>query len=424
MESSHAGPERLWQQLSQKFYWRRMKTDVLAYAKSCDTCQKTKFSNFNKYSYLIPNPIPCRPYPSISMDFIVNLPWSGEFNAIFVVVDRLTKHASFIPTTTGLTAEEFGTLYVRHIGCRYGLPESIVTDRDPRWTSDFWKGVAKYLKMRMSLSSSHHPQHDGRTEIVGKQLVTMLRAYVGDDLDDWAIWLHILEFAYNNAVHSSTGTTPFFLLYGFHPRTPLDFLKPSTSDGKSYSLSPEAVTFLETLAMHRDSARRSIAAAQDKQATQYNRNRRAVPEFRKGSQVLVNPHSLEWIDLKGTGAKLKQRWIGPFEVIQKINPKVYRLRMSDQYPGLPVFNIEHLKPYNASEDKWGNRTVMKESSHPKPASEEYVVEAIIGHRRKKRGLEWLIRWEGYGPQFDTWEPTSCLKNAPIVLSEYKRANGL
>ena len=117
MESSHAGPERLWQQLSQKFYWRRMKTDVLAYANSCDTCQKTKFSNFNKYGYLIPNPIPSQPYQSISMDFIVNLLWSGDFNAIFVVVDRLTKHATFIPTTTGLTAEEFGELFVRHIGC-------------------------------------------------------------------------------------------------------------------------------------------------------------------------------------------------------------------------------------------------------------------------------------------------------------------
>ena len=158
MESSHAGPERLWQQLSQKFYWKHMKTDVLAFAKSCDTCQKTKFSNFNKYGYLIPNPIPCRPYQSISMDFIVNLPWSGDFNAIFVVVDRLTKHASFIPTTTGVTVEEFGELYVRHVGCKFGLPESIVTDRDPRWTSDFWKGVAKYLKTRMSLSSSHHPR--------------------------------------------------------------------------------------------------------------------------------------------------------------------------------------------------------------------------------------------------------------------------
>ena len=424
MESSHAGPERLWQQLSQKFYWKRMKADIITFSSSCDICQKTKFSNFNKFGYLIPNPIPSRPYQSVSMDFIVNLPWSNQFNAIFVVVDRLTKHASFIPTTTGLTAVEFGELYVKHIGCRFGLPESIITDRDPRWTSDFWKGVAKYIRTKMSLSSSHHPQHDGQTEVVNKQLATMLRAYVDDDLSDWALWLHVLEFAYNNAVHSSTGTTPFFLLYGFNPRTPLDFLKLSNADAKSYSLTPSAVNFLETLAMHRDSARKAIATAQDRQAMQYNKNRREVPEFTEGSQVLVNPHSLEWVDAKGTGTKLKQRWIGLFEVIQKINPKVYRLRMSDQYPGLPVFNIEHLKPYRVSDPEWGDRSTMKESRRLKTPSEEYSVEAIVGHRRKKRGMEWLIRWEGYGPQFDSWEPTSYLKNAPVVLSEYKRAHGL
>ena len=424
MESSHAGPERLWQQLSQKFYWKRMKADVLAFSNCCDICQKTKFSNFNKFGLLIPNPIPSRPYQSISMDFIVNLPWSSQYNAIYVVVDRLTKHASFIPTTTGLTAVEFGELYVKHIGCRFGLPESIITDRDPRWTSDFWRGVARYLRTKMSLSSSHHPQHDGQTEVVNKQLATMLRAYVSDDLSDWALWLHVLEFAYNNAVHSSTGTTPLFLLYGFHPRTPLDFLKPSNVDTTTYSLSPNAVSFLETLAMHRDSARRAIAAAQDRQATQYNKNRKDAPEFEEGSLVLVNPHSLEWVDAKGTGTKLKQRWIGPFEVLQKINPKVYRLRMSDRYPGLPVFNIEHLKAYHASDPDWGERTSMKESGRLKAPSEEYSVEAVVGHRRKRRGMEWLVRWEGYGPQFDTWEPTSYLKNAPVVLNEYKQIHGL
>ena len=86
LESVHAGPERLWQSLSQKFYWKRMKANVLEYCRSCDACQKTKFGNFNKFGFLIPNPIPTRPYQSISMDFIVNLPWSNNFNAIFAVL--------------------------------------------------------------------------------------------------------------------------------------------------------------------------------------------------------------------------------------------------------------------------------------------------------------------------------------------------
>jgi hypothetical protein len=97
LESAHAGPERLWQSLSTRFYWKRMKVDIEKFCKTCDVCQKSKFSNFNKFGLLIPNPIPSRPYQSISMDFIVNLPWSEGYNAIFVVVDRLSKHASFIP---------------------------------------------------------------------------------------------------------------------------------------------------------------------------------------------------------------------------------------------------------------------------------------------------------------------------------------
>lgn len=89
-----------------------------------------------------------------------------------------------------------------------------------------------------------------------------------------------------------------------------------------------------------------------------------------------------------------------------------------------MFNIEHLKPYHVSDKNWGERTIMKESRRMKAPSEEYSVKAIVGHRRTKRGMEWLVRWDGYGPQFDTWEPTSYLKNAPVVLNDYRRAHGL
>ena len=208
-ETAHMGAEKLWHRLSPRFYWKRMKADVVRFCETCDICQKIKTSNFNRYGFLIPNPIPSKPYASISMDFIVNLPMSGEYNTIFVVVDRLTKHASFIPTSTGINARDFARLFAKHIICRYGIPESIISDRDPRWTSDFWKGIAQEIKTRMLLSSSHHPQHDGQTEILNRMLETMLRAYVNDDRNDWAEWLHLLEFAYNSAVHSSTGTTPF-----------------------------------------------------------------------------------------------------------------------------------------------------------------------------------------------------------------------
>jgi hypothetical protein len=160
---------------------------------------------------------------------------------------------------------------------------------------------------------------------------------------------------------------------------------------------------------------------------QYNKGRKEAPDLKIGSRVLVNPHSLEWKEAKGEGKKLVQRWIGPFEVVQKINPKVYRLRMNDRYPGTPVFNIEHLKPYQEPPAAFGvDRTTLPEMRNDEEATEEFPVERIIGHRRvgKKKTLEFLLRWEGYGPQFDTWQTARDLKNAHGVLAEYKKKNNL
>jgi hypothetical protein len=284
------------------------------------------------------------------------------------------------------------------------------------------------MKTRMSLSSSHHPQHDGQTEIVNRNLETMLRAYTAGRRDTWAEWLHLLEFTYNSNPHSSTGTSPYFLLYGFQPRAMSDFLGgDSLKDGNAYGTQKgEQSEFLERLQMHRESARLAIAKAQHQQAKQYNRGRRDVPLLSVGSRVLINPHSLEWMESKGEGAKLTQRWIGPFEVIQEINPKVYRLRMSSKYPGLPIFNVDHFKYYKESPKHLSPRSIMLETRLKKPEKQEFVVEKIIAHRFEKKGsvVKYLVRWEGYGPQFDTWEPRQNLRNAPRILAEYQARHGL
>jgi hypothetical protein len=231
---------------------------------------------------------------------------SGGFNAVLVVVNWLIKHAQFIPTTTGLTAEGFGRLFVKNVTCRFGLPDNIVTDRDPRWTSDFWKSASAHLKTHMSLSSSHHPQHDGQTEIVNKRMEIMLRAYAAEDKTSWSEWLHLLEFAYNSTPSASTGDIPYMLLYGFTLKSPLDFLLPSNSARTSVrTMDPQANSFLELLRAHRQSARRSIAKAQDKQVSSYNQGCREI-DFQAGDLVMINPHSLEWIESKGEHAKLVQ----------------------------------------------------------------------------------------------------------------------
>jgi hypothetical protein len=116
------------------------------------------------------------------MDFIVDLAMSNGFNAVWVVV----KHPTFIPTTMGLDAEGFSELFVKHIASYFSLPYSIIADRNLCWTFDFWKAVSKFLKTRMLLSSSHHPQHDGQTEILNRNLETLMHAYVANDQNSWA----------------------------------------------------------------------------------------------------------------------------------------------------------------------------------------------------------------------------------------------
>lgn len=419
--TAHAGPEKLWDYLSSRCYWPRMKTDILEYCASCDVCQKTKPANFKRFGKLLPHPVPSRPYESISMDLIVNLPWSEDCNAVLVFVDRLTKHAQFIPTTTGLNAEGFAMLFVKHIVCKFGIPANIVTDRDPRWTSIFWREVAKLLHTEMLLASSHHPQHDGQTEIVNRQLETMLRAYVKEDRDSWCSWVSLLEHAYNSKVHAATGSTPYFLLYGFEPRGTLDL---SENTVKYIERSKETDRFAKEFEMHRQSARRAIARAQAKQAAHYNKGRKTI-DFVAGDLVLVNPHSLEWVESKGEGCKLVQRWIGPFEVQQRINENTYRLRLDAAYPGSPVFNIEHLRRYKSSPEEFGPRAKL-DDTRSVPEDEVYEVEDIVGHKydKRRRTMLYLVRWSGYSPLYDSWLPARELSQAPELLHAYRRKKGL
>lgn len=138
----------------------------------------------------------------------------------------------------------------------------------------------------------------------------------------------------------------------------------------------------------------------------------------------MNPHSLEWIESKGEGAKLTPGWIGPFEITERINTKVYRLHLPDKYPGSLVFNIEHLKVYH--EPAKEGRTTMPDLTLWKEESQEYEVESILGHKNtgKARSLKYLVRWSGYSPQFDKWLTAHNLRNASDILREYQKRHNL
>ncbi len=193
---------------------------------------------------------------------------------------------------------------------------------------------------------------------------------------------------------------------------------------KGGMLTPKSKEFMSRLDVHRESARNSIAKAQETQPNYYNLRHKDVPEeFKPGNLVLVNPHSLKWIESKGKGAKLTQKGIGPFKIQEVVNPKVFKLRMSSLYPGSPVFNIDHLRIYRPSPSDWPEQTLMPETRVGNEKREEGV-EEIVGHRYRGGKLEFLVQWEGYGPQFDLWSSQGHVTNAPELVQAYKKENKL
>ena len=172
------------------------------------------------------------------MDFVVGLPRTPKgLDSIWVIVDRLTKSAHFIPVNIKYFLESLTSLYVSEIVRLHGVPSSIVSDRDPRFTSRFWESLHKALGTKLRLSSSYHPQTDGQTERTIQSLEELLRACVLEQRGSWDNFLPLIEFTYNNSFHSSIGMAPYEALYGRRCRTPLCWV----DLGESIALGPEVV---------------------------------------------------------------------------------------------------------------------------------------------------------------------------------------
>jgi hypothetical protein len=275
------------------------------YLRKCTTKPMKAHNRGAGIGFLQPLEIPATPFEDISLDLITGLPNSFDKDAILVVVDKLTKYAHFIATctTTEVTALEVASLLFKRIIKHFGLPTRLIGDRDPRWTSTVWKALAQMFGTQLALLTSKHPQTDGQTKVMNQHLKTMLRAYIEPNQKDWSRWLDMLQFAYNNATHSSHQSTPAKLLMGYKPRSPLDFL---AEDGLTTSEGiPDLQKRVRELNAHRNTARDAIKHSADRQAYQFDKGCRA-PDLKLGDEVLINPHTVKLINEKGFSRKLMQ----------------------------------------------------------------------------------------------------------------------
>ena len=220
----HFGAKKTKNMLTDHFFWPKMRRDVERYVQRCETCHKAK-SRLNPHGLYTPLPIPTIPWEDISMDFVLGLPRTKKGrDSIFVVVDRFSKMAHFIPFHKSNDASHVADLFFREVVRLHGVPRTIVSDRDTKFLSYFWKTLWGKLGTKLLFSATCHPQTDGQTEVVNRMLSMILRAILKKNLKMREECLPHVEFAYNRAIYSTTKFCSSEIVYGFKPTALIDLL--------------------------------------------------------------------------------------------------------------------------------------------------------------------------------------------------------
>ncbi|KAK9649268.1 hypothetical protein HCH54_010284 [Aspergillus fumigatus] len=284
--TAHPGKGKMRQLVKDRYYWTSWSKDVDRYVANCLICQRSKTRRDLPPGLLQPLPIPDRPWQHISMDFRSFPRSKNEFDAAFVVVDRLTKRPVAVPCYKTTTAKDMARLFLQYIYPWTGLPETIVSDRGGQFISEFWDELCKILQIQIKLSSGQHPQTNGQTEIMNQYIAQRLRPFVSYYQDDWDEWLPILNFAAAALPSDSTGLSPFLVERGYEPRTSFDWTKASSPQTLQIDRQ-EAQQLVRRMEQIWELAKSNMQTAQRRQKVQADKHRREL-DFDVGDYVFCH----------------------------------------------------------------------------------------------------------------------------------------
>uniref|UniRef100_A0A0W0FSP0 Reverse transcriptase-rnase h-integrase n=1 Tax=Moniliophthora roreri TaxID=221103 RepID=A0A0W0FSP0_MONRR len=321
------------------------------------------------------------------MDLITDLPKCDGMDSILVMVDHSsTKGVIFTPCTKTTDATKVAEIPIQHLYKRFGLPDRIISDRDPRFAAEVFQEMGKQLSIKHSMSTAFHPQTDGETERVNREVEVYLRMFCAKEQTRWKEYLPLAEFAHNNQTHSVLKKSPFFIMMGYHPR-------------------PLPTVFERT----------TIPSVEER----LQELKRKLDVFEEGQKV--------WLEAKNlvTGypsKKLAPKREGPFTILKVLGPVTYKLDLPHQWRIHPVFHAALLSPYKQTEAHGPS------FAEPPPdlidGFEEYKVEAIVGHRPKKRPREFLVSYTGYDSSHNRWIRMEGMENCLDLLKDYIKKHRL
>jgi len=333
------------------------------------------------------------------------LPTSNGFDAILVIVDFFTKFKILIPAKTTDKSPDFVQHYIQHVFAYFGLPADIVSDRGSTFVSKFIKALWKQLSIKMSPSTSYHPQTNGQTERANQELEQYLRFYCNYQQDNWFWLLPTAQYVLNARFHSGIQNTPFHTMFGFTPRWNID------TDRRT---NPAAGDLAEQMVTARTHATQALTKAAELMKKFYDAKRDDQPPLPVGSKVwLENTNITPFRPMK----KLAEKRYGPFEILEAIGPSAYKLKIPSTWKGVhPVFNEVLLTPFN---DPLPSQSVIKPPPPIQTDPASYEVEAILDTVKRRKKQLYLVKWLGYGHEENTWEPLSNLTDAKDALAEFR-----
>ncbi|KAA0040658.1 hypothetical protein IC582_025605 [Cucumis melo] len=326
-----------------KYYWPRMQDDIESYVKTCLVCQQDKGEQQLPAGLLEPLPIAEKPWDSVTMDFIVALPKSHGFGTIMVVVDRFSKYATFIPCSPDVKVDEAARLFFKNVVKLWGIPKSIISDRDPRFTGKFWRELFKLMGIELNFSTSFHPQSDGQTERINALLEQYLRHYVSVHQKDWATLLDVAQFSYNLQRSEATGKSPFEIIMNQQPNTSGALIAPYEGPN------PSAFNFAKQWHEEQDISRACLEKAARRMKKWADKKRRPK-EYEIGDKVLVKLLPNQFKSLRKVHKGLVRRYEGPFSIIERVGKAAYKVELPPKLKIHNVFHVSMLKPFHEDQE--------------------------------------------------------------------------
>ena len=332
--SGHFGQNRTLDLICCEYTWPGLRTFIKDYVQTCTACAQAKTLRHKPYGLLKQLPVPEKPWNSILMDFIEQLPASTGFTAILVIVDRLSKQAIFIPTHDTITSPELAKLFLLHMFSKHGVLAHVTSDHGTEFVSHFFRSLGKALDMRLHFTSSYHPEGDRQTEHSNQMLEQYLCIYCNYQQDNWADLLPLAEFAYNNAPSATTRVSPFFTNKGYHPNISVYPEREMTS-----ARTCDYAVDLESLHQY---LHEEMANAQQCYQGPADTKHSPAPDFKVGDQAYVKA---KYFQSTRPSKKLSEKNLGPYTIIAQVGSLSFTLRLPDSMCTVhPVFHISQLKP--------------------------------------------------------------------------------